>query len=180
MSVRELIHELFFGFSKHTPDEMPDIEYASCFTIKYPAKKAVMRICIAAVITLVFSVLWILIKDQTRYLFVVFSLLGGILLVLSLFSLSFECTVDEYAIRYAYYGVLFKKEIKWQDVLCVRTVERHHEKDVTVVLYDNDGNGIATFSSEMENVWYVVKMAEHQGIEVKKEKDLTLNEIRHL
>lgn len=135
-------------------------------------------ICIAAVITLVFYVLWILIKDQTRYLFVVFSLLGGILLVL--FSLSFECTVDEYAIRYAYYGVLFKKEIKWQDVLCVRTVERHHEKDVTVVLYDNDGNGIATFSSEMENVWYVVKMAEHQGIEVKKEKDLTLNEIRRL
>ena len=180
MKVWDLILEIFFGFAKHRPDEMPDIEYVGHFTMKYPTKKTVARICIAAVFTVVFSVLWVVIKDGTRYLFAIFSLLGIVLLLLSLLSLSFECTVTEYAIRYAYCGILFNKEIKWEDVLCIRVVERHHERDVAIVLYDHEGERIVDFSSEVENAWYIVKMAECRGIEVKKEKDLSLEEMRHL
>jgi len=32
----------------------------------------------------------------------------------------------------------------------------------------------------MENVWYIVKMAEHKSINIKYEKDLSIKQLSHL
>ena len=159
---------------------MPDIVYAERFTVKYPRERIMTRITVASVATAVFALLWLCIEGATRYLFTIFTVLSAILLLLFLFCLSFECSVTDSMIRYAYCGFLFKKEILWDSVRCVRIVERNHEKDVSIILYDRCGQETVDFHSEMENAWFIVKAAEHRGIEIRKERDLSLKELRRL
>ena len=68
----ELILELLFGLAKDTPDKKPEIEYVDHFIVKHPRKKTIARICATLIIVAIFSILWIFIKHETRYLFAVF------------------------------------------------------------------------------------------------------------
>ena len=175
----EAILEALFGLAKTKPDEMPEMEYVDAFVVKHPAKRTVAQMCTAAELIVVFSLLWFRVKGDTRYLFAIFVCLGIFLLSLSLVSCSLKCTVDEEALCRSYCG-LFKKEIKWQEVLCVRTIEQKEEKAVFIALYNEKGRCVIDFHTHMQNAWYIVKMAEHKGIEIRKEKGLTLKQIRRL
>ncbi|MBQ8404868.1 MAG: hypothetical protein IJX55_10695 [Clostridia bacterium] len=175
----ELVFELLFGLAKNQPDKMPEIEYLSHFTVRHPFKKTLARICATLVWIVVFSLLWIFIKHETRFLYAFFVFSGIILLVLSLIAVSFKCTVDEEELYLSSCGV-FKKKLKWEDVMCVRTVENKDESAVIIALYDRNGKCAMDFNTEMQNAWYIIKMAEHKNIEIKNEKDLSLKQLRHL
>ena len=175
----ELILELLFGLAKDAPDKKPEIEYVDNFIVKHPRKKTIARICATLIIVALFSILWIFIKHETRYLFAVLVGLGIILFALSLFAFSFKCDIDDTEIsRFSFW--LFQKKIKWQDILCVRVVEQTNEKGVIIALYNQTGKCVIDFNTDMENVWYIVKMAEQKEIEIRNEKDLTLKQLAHL
>ena len=175
----ELILELLFGLAKDAPDKKPEIEYVDHFIVKHPRKKTIARICATLIIVAIFSILWIFIKHETRYLFAVFVGLGIILFALLLFAFSFKCDIDDTKISRSFFW-MFQKKIKWQDILCVRVVEQTNEKSVIIALYNQTGKCVIDFNTDMENAWYVVKMAEQKEIEVRNEKDLTLKQLAHL
>lgn len=175
----EAILEALFGLAKNKPDEMPEIEYTDAFVVKHPAKRTVVQMCAAAVLIVVFSLLWFRVKGDTRYLFAIFVCLGIFLLFLSLASCSLKCTVDEECLHRSYFG-MFEKEIKWKEILCVRTIEEEEETAVFIALYNAEGRCVMDFHTHMQNAWYIVKMAEHKGIEIRKERGLTLKQIRRL
>lgn len=175
----EVVVELLFGFVKNRPDEMPEIAYKSEFVVKHPLKKTLARMCATVIIILVFSLLWIFIKDETRYLFAIFCFLGAILFILSLGSISFKCFVTEICLKRSFFG-LFEKTLNWNNVRCVRIIKKTDEKDVIIALYNNDGKCVIDLNTDMENAWYVVKMAEHKNITIKQEKDLSLRSMNHL
>ncbi len=176
----ELVTELLFGFAKHTPDKMPDdITYNPKFIVKHPIKKNIAKIIAALIIIIAFSLLWMIVKHETRYLFVIFVVLGFTLLVLSLISFSFRCSVTETLLESSYWGLL-KKQFQWSDVQCVRVVGKSDEKSVIIAIYDESGKCIIDLNTDMENAWYVVKMAEEKSIIIYHEKDLSLKQISHL
>jgi hypothetical protein len=175
----EFVLELLFGLAKDIPDKKPEMEYIDHFIVKHPRRKTVSRICATLIIVVVFSFLWILIKHETRYLFAIFVGLGIMLFALSLFAFSFKCDIDDTEISRSSFW-LFQKKIKWQDILCVRVVEQTNEKSVIIALYNQTGKCVIDFNTDMENVWYIVKMAEQKEIEIRNEKDLTLKQLAHL
>ena len=175
----ELVLELFWGLTKNTPDKEPEIDYIDHFIVKHPHKKTIARICTTLILIGVFLILWIFVKHETRYLFAIFVGLGVILFALSLFAFSFKCDINDTEISRSFLW-LFQKKIKWQDILCVRVVEQTNEKSIIIALYNKTGKCVIDFNTDMENAWYVVKMAEQKEIEVRNEKDLTLKQLAHL
>ena len=176
----ELVAELIFGFAKYSPDKMPDdITYKPNFIVKHPTKKNIARILATLIIVIAFLLLWIIVKHETRYLFAIFVILGFALLVLSLFSFSFHCCVTESFLESSFWG-LFKKKLQWSNVQCIRVVEKTDEKDVIIAIYDESGKCIIDLNTDMDNAWYIVKMAEEKNIIIKLEKDLSLKQISHL
>ena len=166
----ELVLEFLFGLAKDSPDKMPSVNYIDSFVIRHPRKKTLVRICATLVLIVVFSVLWFLVKHETRFLFVIFAVLGFILLALSVFSFSFECYVNDIIISRNILWIS-KKKILWKDIKCVRVVEKTNEKAVIIALYDQIGKSVIDFNTDMENVWYIVKMAQHKSINIKYEKN---------
>ena len=159
---------------------MPEIAYMDTFLVKHPAKKMLARICATLVLIGVFAVLWIFVKHkETRYIFALFVILGTFLLLLLTILYSFRCVVNEEHLYRTYWG-MFGKECKWSDVICVRTVEQKKEKAVIIALYNRTGKCVMDFTTDMQNAWYLVKMAEHKGIEIREEADLTLRQLRRL
>ncbi len=175
----ELILELLFGISKHSPDQMPEIEFNEHFTVKYKRKQTIARICASLIVIIIFSLLWFLIKHETRILFAVFVFLGAIIFALSIYTFSFVCNVNDIEISRKFL-LIFSKKIKWCDVRCVRVVEQSNEKAVIIALYNQIGKCVLDFNTDMENVWYIVKMAEHLSIYIKYDKDLSLKQMSHL
>ncbi len=175
----ELVLELLFGLVKDTPDKKPEIDYIDHFIVKHPRRKTIARICATLIIVGVFSLLWFFIKHETRYLFAIFVGLGIILFALSLFAFSFRCDINDTEILRSFFW-LFKKKIYWKNITCARVVEQTNEKTVIIALYDQTGKCIIDFNTDMENAWYIVKMAEHKNINIKNEKDLSLKQLAHL
>ena len=175
----ELCMELLFGLSKGSPEKMPEIEYINCFVIKHPRKKALAKICVTMSLIIVFSLLWAFIKHETRYLYAVFVGLGAVLLLLSVYAFSFQCSVDDGELLRSSFWI-FKKKILWKDVLCVRVLEESNEKTVTIALYNMEGRWMIDFNTDMENAWYVIKMAEHKAIRIQQERDLPIDKLGRL
>ncbi len=166
--------------AKNSPDKMPeDITYKPNFIVKHPTKKNIARILASLIIMIVFSVLWTITKDDTRFLFVSFIVLAFAILALSLIAFSFRCFVSERFLERSYWG-LNKKHILWSDVQCIRVIEKIDEKSVIIAIYNVDGKCVLDLNTDMENVWYVIKMAEQKNITIKHEKDLSLKQISHL
>ncbi len=176
----ELVAELLFGFAKHSPDKMPDdITYKPNFIVKHPKKKNIVRIFATITIIVAFTILWIIVKHETRYLFAIFVVLGLALLVLSFISFSFHCYVTESFLESGFLG-LFKKKLQWNEVQCIRVIEKTDEKSVVIAIYDESCKCIIDLNTDMDNAWYIVKMAEEKNIIIKYEKDLSLKQISHL
>lgn len=170
----ELVLELLFVHAKNVPEEMPEIEYRDSFIIRYPRKKTAAKICATLILIGVFTLLWIFIKHETRFLFAAFVGLGIILLILSMYSLSFECRVNDTEIVRSSFWI-FKKKVLWHNVSCVRVLETTNEKTVTIALYDQNGRWMIEFTTDMENAWHAVKVAERKEIKIQKERDVPIS-----
>lgn len=166
----ELVAEALFGSAKESPEEMPEIEYKEYFLVQHPRKKAFAHICASLIWFAVFAVLWILIEHETRYLMLIFAVLGAFILVFATEAFSYKCFVDETEISQISFW-FFKKKVQWSDVSCVRVLEKNGDKTVIIALYNANGKFMMDFIAGMENAWYVVKMAEQKGIEIKKVRD---------
>lgn len=166
----ELVMEALFGLAKEAPEEMPEIEYRDQFLIKYPRKKMFANICASLIWIIVFALLWILIEHETRYLFLIFAILGTPIFAFAIRAFSYKCSVDENKILQTSFWC-FQKKVQWSDVSCVKVLEKTNEKIVTVCLYNANGKWIIDFATEMENAWYIVKMAEQKGIQIQTVRD---------
>ena len=175
----EFVLELLFGGAKETPDQRPEMEYVDRFVVRYPRRKTAAVLCVGLICTSVFSFLCFFVQGDVRYLYAAFAGLGAIVCALYWYELTFRCEFDGQKIARRSL-VLFQKEIKWSDVLCVRLVERTNEKSRIIALYNQAGKCVIDFGTDMENAWYIVKMAEQKEIEIKNEKDLTLKQLAHL
>lgn len=176
----EIIAESLFGLAKETPDTMPeDISYNSDFIVRHPAKKTLARTVASLIVAGVFSLACLLMDIDTRILYVLFTVLFGSVFFLSLIALSFRCFVSERCINKSYWGLLSKR-IEWHQVSCVRVVEKTDEKSVVIAIYNEDGKCVIDLNTDMDNAWYVVKMAEVKGVTIKQEKDLSIKQISRL
>lgn len=175
----ELVLELIFEHATDNPEEMPEMDYKDSFTVRYYRRRTLVSFFLMLIWEGVFILLCVLIKDDTRGLFVVFACIGAILLVLSVYELSFKCYVDDTKISSSKWW-LFKKKVSWQDVLCVRILEKSKEKTVAIALYSTSKRCMIDFNTDMENAWYIVKMAERKGIDVQKTRDLPLSKMGRL
>ena len=166
----ELVAEALFGSVKESPEEMPEIEYKDHFLIQHPRKKAFAHICASLIWVAVFAVLWTLFEHETRYLMLIFAVLGAFISIFAVEAFSYKCSVDDIEILQTSFW-FFKKKVQWSDVSCVRVLEKSGEKTVIIALYNTNGKFMMDFIAEMENAWYVVKMAEQKEIEIKKVRD---------
>lgn len=175
----EGILELIFGLAKDTPESMPEIEYKNAFLVKSTKKKMIMRIVASLIFAILFSIGCLFVDLDTRILFFVFIVLLAVIALFSTDALSFRCFVNEQNLTVSSF-FMFKRSISWEDIICVRKCETTNEKSVWIVLYDKDKKRVLDISTEMENAWYVIKMAENKSIEIREEKDLTTKQMRHL
>ncbi len=175
----EGILELIFGLAKDTPESMPEIEYKNSFVVKNTNRKIVMRIIASLFVVIIFSVGCLFVTLDTRILFFVFIILLAFTTFFSIDALSFRCVVNEQTLSSSSFFT-FKRSVSWDDIICVRKCETTNEKSVWIVLYSNDKKRILDISTEMQNAWYIVKMAEYKNIEIREEKDLTTKQMRHL
>lgn len=165
----EVVLELLFGLAKDKPNEMPEIDYMDAFVVKHRTKKTFIRIVVSLLIMAVFSLLWFVIKGETRFLFVIFVILSAIVLLLSLHALSYKCVITSSSLKVSVFGV-FRKQIEWKNIVSVRIIQKTNEEDVIIALYNPEGKCVIDFYSDMQNSWYIVKMAEHKCIKIRKEK----------
>ena len=175
----EGILELIFGLAKDTPESMPEIEYKNSFVVKNTNKKMVMRMIASLLVAIVFGIGCLFVNLDTRILFFVFIVLFAFIALFSIDALSFRCFVNEQNVTASSF-FMFKKSISWEDIICVRKCETTEEKSVWIVLYGKDKKRVLDISTEMENAWYIVKMAEFKNIEIREEKDLTIKQMRHI
>ncbi len=157
-----------FKTVEYNPCEMPQIDYKDNFTVKHSPANILARICATLLIIIAFSVLWIVFKRETRFLFIALAILSFFLLILTLNAFSYKCMVNEELLCFSSFGAL-KKKIQWADIVCVKIVSDSGDKDAIITLCDRNGNCDIEFYGEMLNAWYIVKMAEHKGIEVQKD-----------
>ena len=175
----EGVLELLFGLVKSKPDKMSEIEYIDKFVIKNDPKKIAMRIFASVLFAIVFAILSIFVDNDTRILFLIFIVLGVIILFLSINALSFKCMVTEETLSKKEFFI-FKKTINWKDIICVRKCETEDDKNVIIALYNTDKKCVLDVSSEMQNAWFLIKMAEQKNIEIRNEKNLSLKQISKL
>ena len=175
----EGILEMIFGLAKDTPESMPEFEYKDSFVVKNAGRKIVMRIIASLFVAIVFSVGSLFVDPDTRILFFVFIILLAFIIFLSIDALSFRCVVNEQTLSLSSLFAV-KRNFYWEDIICVRKCENTSDKSVWIALYGRDKKRVLDVSTEMENAWYIVKMAQYKNIEVREEKDLTLKQMRYL
>ncbi len=169
--MEELIEAaLEFVFSlfgvKHA--EMPEVDYKDSFIIKYSTKRLVIQTCVISLFIVAFIVVFILMQDDTRFLFIIFSVCLLILLIINVINLLYRCMVNEEGFKISYCGRL-SRYVSWQEVLCVLIKQKNERIEVDIEVLDCNGRCIFDFSSNMQNAWYAVKMAEDKGLEVRHE-----------
>ena len=170
---------MIFGLSKDSPEQMPEIEYNNSFLIKNSKKKMVMRMIASLIFAIAFCVGCLFVDLDTRILFFVVIACLAFIVLISIDALSFRCFVNEQNITASSFFML-KKSVCWDDIICVRKCETTNEKNVWIVLYGKNKKLVLDISTEMENAWYIVKMAEYKNIEIREGKDMTIKQMRHL
>lgn len=175
----EGILELLFGLVKKSPEKRPDIELKNKFTVCHNKVSSVIILTLLFLGSVLFLALSFFMVDDTRILFYIFSSLFVILFILFIFMFSIKCDVTLEGIQKTTL-FFFKKEILWDSVFCVRVMEKDDESDIMIALYNYEKNCILDISTNMENAWFIVKMAEIKNIEIREEKNLTIKQIRKL
>ncbi len=174
----EGILEFLFSFAKKKTEERPCMELQETFTVRHnkTASRIVLLVLLLAVV--VFLVLSCIVDNDTRILFYVFCALFAILFFLYLFLFSIKCDVTSERIQRT--TLFSKKEIPWSTIVCVRIVEQDGDSNHIIALYDHNKTCVADVSTDMENAWYIVKLAESKNIEIREEKNLTIRQLKRL
>ncbi len=175
-NLAELLLEILFGLHKDTPEQMPtDTRYTPEFSLSYRAKgiSLVLFVMLTAV-SIIFAF-----RGDGLWFALLFAIPAIALLAIYIYQRSLRIDIDETCINERTF-ILFRKTIPWESVKCVRLIENDGEKHVTFALYAHDGRHLTDYVSDMRNFWLVVVMAERKGIEIRKEKNLSIKEIIHL
>lgn len=175
----EGILELLFSFVKSKPDKRPALELNNRFVVRYNKTTGIITLLLLFLAGIAFLGFSFVLDNDGKALFIIFSVLLFLTFFLSCFLFSFKYYVTPETIQKTMLFV-FKKTILWKDIICVRTIEKSDENEVTIALYDQDGKCVLDIGTNMENAWYIVKMAQYKNIEVREEKDLTLKQMRYL
>ncbi len=175
----EGVLELLFGMAKDQPDTMPEIEYKDNFIIQYNKSASFIILLLIFTGSITFFILSLFMNGDTKILFIIFCILLCVLFLLYgfLFSCKYNITSKKIEKMFLF---LLKKEILWQNIICAKIIEETDERNVIIALYGKDGKCVVDVSTEMENSWYIIKMAEQKNIEIRNEKDLSLKQISKL
>lgn len=168
----ELAGALFF---KQKPEEMPDdVELQEQFTVTPYRRSAVVYYLTGAVLGAVTVLAYIGNGIGFACLFGIPALL---LLVLGplLYARKYEVDVKTITVTRCFF---FKKTVEWNQVTCVKQLEKSDNSSVTLALFFNDRLAI-DFVSPMKNFWQVRKLAEHLGYEIIIERDAPLKKYTH-
>ncbi len=172
----EAVLEVLFSLVRGNPAAMPDITYKEQFTVHYNKKKIGREALFSLFFILIFSVLAILFRqDEICILYVIFVAIGVILFGLTAYLASFSCSVTpkELLIR----RLFRKKSIPWSEVAYVKRVYHSDDGSEILVLYRADGRCLIDFTSDIDQVWYVLKMAEQKALEIREAWNLSIREI---
>lgn len=159
------IFRRWFG-EEERPEQMPDIEYIPEFVIKYNPEELIAR-----------RIVWILllviaVSSITKNFIAV---CGIVLVMLAGMGVSLQhryfVTPDHIVVRPS--RLFLRKEVFWEDMIGLRIVETRKTSSVRLILYDKMKLRVLDLSTPMENLWYLVKMAEHKNIEIRKEKNIS-------
>ena len=177
----EGILELLFGIFKSKPEQMSnEIQYKEKFSIYFNKTTGVLVLSILGlsyIALLIFA--YFLNDNDTEYLMYFLAFMTFILFILFLIAFSFKSIVNtEKIIKTTFF--FFKKEIFWCDIICLRIVENSNDSDVIIALYSKNKKCVYDTSSNYENAWQLVKMAEQKSIKIRKEKDLSIKQIHNL
>ena len=179
--IEGILELLFNRISKESPEKIPEIQYRENYIIKSSRRKIVLNTVASLLLIALFVGFWLIfnVDKDTKILFLIFILLGLIILSFTLSVASYKCTVtpEKLTLRLLFF---IKKSIVWKDIICLRIIEMSDEKNVIIALYNKEKKCVYDVATGMQNVWYLVKMAEYKGIEIRKEKDLTIKQIRCL
>lgn len=172
----EAIMELILGSIKNKPEPKPELEYRPEFILKHNTKKIWIRVMLSFIITIGVSTIAYIGNG------VPFALLLGIpgflIFCFSISAFTYRCAVNEEKIERKV--LFFGKTVFWKDIICVRIHEYSNDGSKTILLYTVDKKCAIDFLQSLENFWYVVKMAEQKGIEIREEKDLAVKQLSHL
>lgn len=175
----EGVLELLFSFVKTKPEKCPKLDHKDTFIIQYNKTASFIILLLLFAVGIVFLGLFFLMDGDEKYLFIFFSAMFFLLLCLSVFLFSIKCCVTSEKIRKT--GLfLFEKVVLWQNVVCVRKIEKTDESSVLIALYNQEGKCVLDISSDMQNAWQIIKMAEEKNIEILEEKYLSLKQISRL
>lgn len=158
---------------------MPEIDYKDRFVVKHKPKQIVAGIVASVCIMVIFAALSFLVDRETWMLYLIFIILGAAILLFSVEALTYRCVVTEETLSTRMFFV-FRKTVRWDNVICVRKCETTDEETVTIALYDTKRKCVLDVFSSMQNAWYILKMAERKQIEIREEKDLSLKQLRKL
>ncbi len=171
--------ELLFSFAKSKPKKRPTLEQKNDFVVHYNKVASIISLPPSFLAGTAFLGFSFIMDNDTKVLFIIFSVLFFLTFFLFsfLFSIKYYINKKEIVKQTLFF---FKKTILWEDIICLRIIEKTDESEVTIALYGKDKKLALDVSSQMENAWYLVNMAETKQIEVKKEKDLSLKQLSKL
>ena len=171
--------ELIFSFIKHKPKKRPNVELKEEFIVSYNKVSTLIILTLLFLAGTSFLALSFFMPHDTNILFYIFSSLFFIIFFLYLFIFSIRCTVTTAKILKTTL-FFFKKEISWNTILCVRTIENEDIGSITIALYNYNKICVLDVSTDMENAWHIVKMAESKNIEIREEKNITIKQMKRL
>ena len=177
--IAEIVLEILFECIKKKPEKRPEFESKDAFSIHTSKKRKTFFLSFYGLLTALFLFLSLLVDPDTAVLFYVLSALLFIIFCLSLFIFSTRYEVNTETVERTTL-FLSRKNVLWQDVICVRIITQGDDDDIIIALYQKDGKLALDASTKFTNAWYLVKMAEDKGIEIREEKDLSLKKIKHL
>lgn len=175
----EGILEFLFSFIKNTPQKRPAVEYRNNFIVHYNKTASIIKLSLLLLGGSALLIVSFFMDHDTKAMFLVFFTLFLMLFFLFLFLFSVKYCITPESIRRT---MLFlpEKKVLWNDITCVRTIEKTDDSNVTIALYNQEKKCVLDLSTDMENAWYIVEMAKHKNIEIREEKDLTVKQIRSL
>ncbi len=165
---------------KSKPDIMPGIEYKSEFIVKHKSSQIFAKCILSIAIIIISIICFIFTHNDTENspLFIIFAVLGVLTLLPAIYASLYKCKIDEKTLVRC--EMFKKKTYNWSDIVCVRKIETTNQHSLTIALYNKNGKLIFDCATDMGNAWYILKMAEAKGIEIREEKDLTIKQLNHL
>lgn len=169
----EFLMEMLFSSSKDKPEQMPEgLEYKEKFTLSTP-KSQIKGYSFFTVVSVAVVVLGFLLNnDVIAWIFII----PSVFLPIYVCILAANASVDEERIVFKHCIFAPEKIVMWNNVTHVKHIEYTDKSTVTVAVY-NERKLLFDSCTPTENIWYLIKMAEHKGIPVIKETDTSLREL---